>query len=287
MSPERQHCPLAKLRSLRSPCRRKQGLREAQSLRSFVPSYCLLRHRCAITRIQQATSLFPGRGGHVPSDLLSALASRKQNTSASRRTSAASAAVACNTRVSGNKTSEEKSGNTNGDCRSPYRMLPERQHCPLAKLRSLRSLRPLPPSASSCQRRTRTRRAPPPARSGGGDVRYGAFCLRRPGHRQPASAGRAKHEGVSGGRLCYWGAAPNPAASACYLHNQPTRLPLAPDGALVSSVVYYQQRQLSSPATQGSQETKPLRKNQATRSASASFCWPREARGGLRGQRPL
>ena len=54
------------------------------------------------TRIQQATYLFPGRGGHVPSDLLSALASRKQNTSASRRTSAASAAFACVTRVLGN-----------------------------------------------------------------------------------------------------------------------------------------------------------------------------------------
>ena len=84
---------------------------------------------------------------------------------------------------------------------SPCRMSPERQHCPLAKLRSLRSLRPLPPSASSCQRRTRTRRAPPPARSGGGDVRYGAVCLRRHGHRQPASAGRAKHAGVSGDRV--------------------------------------------------------------------------------------
>ena len=67
----------------------------------------------------------------------------------------------------------------NCGCRSPCRMSPERQHCPLAKLRSLRSLRPLPPSASSCQRRTRTRRAPPPARSGGGDVRYEAVCLRR------------------------------------------------------------------------------------------------------------
>ena len=40
------------------------------------------------TRIQQATSLFPGRGGHVPSDLLSALASRKQNTLATRTPSA-------------------------------------------------------------------------------------------------------------------------------------------------------------------------------------------------------
>ena len=39
--------------------------------RSFVPPYCLLRHRYAITRIQQATPLFPGRGGHVSSDLLS------------------------------------------------------------------------------------------------------------------------------------------------------------------------------------------------------------------------
>ena len=37
--------------------------------RSFVPPYCLLRHRYAITRIQQATPLFPGRGGHVSSDL--------------------------------------------------------------------------------------------------------------------------------------------------------------------------------------------------------------------------
>ena len=35
------------------------------------------------TRIQQATSLFPGRGGHVPSDLLSAMASYLMNDYAS------------------------------------------------------------------------------------------------------------------------------------------------------------------------------------------------------------
>ena len=34
----------------------KKGLREARSLRSLVPSHCLLRHRCAITRIQRAPS---------------------------------------------------------------------------------------------------------------------------------------------------------------------------------------------------------------------------------------
>ena len=44
-------------------------------LSRYAPSYpptvyfVLLRR----TRIQQATSLFPGRGGHVPSDLLSFL----------------------------------------------------------------------------------------------------------------------------------------------------------------------------------------------------------------------